>query len=181
MSAFTPTPLARFVWRQLHSKIKTNHVWCKIVTDFKTTCEEIETSFESAIGSIVVSSQFGAQFSLHATHHARMGQSRYRHGSQASNQDLWWPYPWWNNELSPVQTEAANSTMAARHRAPTRQWNATSRHLSPSGSVNCNCLGSLSMPHAIESALLSSICNDAQELGIISWSLLSRETTTVTS
>ena len=32
---------------------------------FKTTCEEIVTNFETAIGSIVVSRQLGAQFSLH--------------------------------------------------------------------------------------------------------------------
>ena len=37
----------------------------KIVTGFKTTCDEIVTNFKIAIGSIVVSSQFGAQFLLH--------------------------------------------------------------------------------------------------------------------
>ena len=57
---------ARFVWCQIHAKIKTSEPCVmKIVTSFKTTCEQIVTNFKTAIGSIVVSSQLGAQFSLH--------------------------------------------------------------------------------------------------------------------
>ena len=37
----------------------------KIFTGFKTMYEEIVTNFKTAIVSIVVSSQLGAQFSLH--------------------------------------------------------------------------------------------------------------------
>ena len=55
---------------------------------------------------------------------------------------------------------------------------ATSRHPSPSGSVNCTLLGSPSMADAIETALLASFRNDAQELGTIPWSLLAQETET---
>ena len=55
---------------------------------------------------------------------------------------------------------------------------ATSRHPSPSGSVNCTLLGSPSMADAIETALLASFRNDAQELRTIPWSLLAQETET---
>ena len=37
----------------------------KIVTGFKLTCDEIVTNFKTAISSILVSFQLGAQFSLH--------------------------------------------------------------------------------------------------------------------
>lgn len=51
---------------------------------------------------------------------------------------------------------------------PGKTNNAASRYLSYSNSPD--------MPVAIESALLASICNDAQEFGTIPWSLLARAT-----
>lgn len=53
---------------------------------------------------------------------------------------------------------------------------ATSRHPSPSGSENS--LDLSSDTEIAESALMASIRHDAQELGIISWSLLAQETAT---
>jgi len=53
---------------------------------------------------------------------------------------------------------------------------ATSRHPSLSGSANGLSLGSPGLPDAVESALMASIRDDANELGAISWSLLARET-----
>ena len=53
---------------------------------------------------------------------------------------------------------------------------ATSRHPSLSGSANGLSLGSPRIPDTVESALMASIRDDAQELGAISWSLLARET-----
>ena len=59
---------------------------------------------------------------------------------------------------------------------------ATSRHPSPSGSVNTASLGLSSCPaDFIESALMASIRHDAQELGTISWPLLAQETAADTS
>jgi hypothetical protein len=59
---------------------------------------------------------------------------------------------------------------------------ATSRHPSPSGSVNTASLGLSGCPaDFIESALMASIRHDAQELGTISWPLLAQETAADTS
>ena len=55
---------------------------------------------------------------------------------------------------------------------------ATSRHPSQSGSVNIVSLGAPSFPDFIESALMASIRNEAQELGTISWPLLAQEKAT---
>jgi len=53
---------------------------------------------------------------------------------------------------------------------------ATSRHPSPSGSVNSASLGAPNAPDLAESALMAAIRSDTQELGTISWPLLSQET-----
>ena len=58
---------------------------------------------------------------------------------------------------------------------------ATSRHPSPSGSANSTSLGLPSIPDIVESALMASICNETQELGIISWSFIAQETAADTS
>ncbi|KAK3750834.1 hypothetical protein QZH41_007149 [Actinostola sp. cb2023] len=58
---------------------------------------------------------------------------------------------------------------------------ATSRHPSPSGSANSTSLGFPSIPDIVESALMASICNETQELGIISWSFIAQETAADTS
>ena len=55
---------------------------------------------------------------------------------------------------------------------------ATSRHPSQSSTENTVSLGSPSFPDIAELALMNTICNDTQELGAISWSLLVRETAT---
>ncbi|KAK3711280.1 hypothetical protein QZH41_004332 [Actinostola sp. cb2023] len=53
---------------------------------------------------------------------------------------------------------------------------ATSRHPSPSGSVNSASLRAPNAPDLAESALMAAIRSDTQELGTISWPLLSQET-----
>ena len=55
---------------------------------------------------------------------------------------------------------------------------ATSRHFSQSSTENIVSLGSPSFPDIAELALMNTICNDTQELGAISWSLLATETAT---
>ena len=58
---------------------------------------------------------------------------------------------------------------------------ATSRHPSPSGSVDSTFLGTLSVPDLAESALMAAICSDTQALGAISWPLIAHETAADTS
>ena len=53
---------------------------------------------------------------------------------------------------------------------------ATSRHPSQSSTENTVSLGSPSFPDIAELALMNTIRNDTQELGVISWSLLATET-----
>ncbi len=53
---------------------------------------------------------------------------------------------------------------------------ATSRHPSPSNDVNSASCRSLNVTDIAESAVMASICNEAEELGHISWSTIAQET-----
>ena len=53
---------------------------------------------------------------------------------------------------------------------------ATSRHPSPSNEVNSASCRSLNVTDIAESAVMASICNEAEELGHISWSTIAQET-----
>lgn len=72
-----------------------------------------------------------------------------------------------------LATFCSSSTMPAPW---TYQTDATSRHPSPSGSACGLSLGVLSIPDAVESALMAFIRTGARELGAIFWSLLAQET-----